>query len=180
MAALDLRDGVQSLVGYASRDLAALWREVGTAAEAEVALRDILPALIDTYGVAAGALAADWYDDLRAKSGAKGRFLAIAADIKDPGTQALVGWATATATDMDSLQGLVLGGVQRRIANFSRETVTGSSVADPSSRGWQRVGAGECGFCSMLLGRGAVYSEASADFPAHDNCRCGAEPIFSN
>jgi hypothetical protein len=70
--------------------------------------------------------------------------------------------------------------MQRRIANFSRQTVMGSSVADPKARGWQRVGAGECktGFCDMLIGRGAVYSEASADFAAHDHCKCSAAPAF--
>lgn len=178
MRGLDLRDGVTGLVGYASRDLDALWREVRTAAEAETALRDILPALIATYGLAASALAADWYDELRHKVGAKGRFSAIAADIKDTGAQALVGWATSTATDMPGLQALVLGGTQRRIANFSRGTIIESSVADPAARGWQRIGSGECAFCAMLIGRGAVYSEASADFAAHDHCSCSAAPEF--
>jgi hypothetical protein len=156
MLGLDLRDGVQGLVTFASRDLDALWRQVRTAAEAEVALRDILPALIDTYGLATGALAADWYDELRNKVGATGRFTAIPADIKDSGAQALIGWAVATATDTPGLQALVLGGTQRRIANFSRQTIAGSSIADPKASGWQRVGSGECGWCSLLIGRGAV------------------------
>lgn len=178
MRGLDLRDGVRGLVGYAQRDLDALWRQVRSAAEAEVALRDILPALIDTYGLAAGTLAADWYDDVREKVGVGGSFTAFPADIKDTGAQALVGWAASEATDLDTLQTLVLGGMQRRIANFSRATVTGSSIADPKATGWQRVGSGECAFCSMLIGRGAVYSEASADFASHDHCNCSAAPAF--
>jgi hypothetical protein len=178
MRGLDLRDGVTGLVGLASRDLDILWREVRTAAEAETALRDILPALIDTYGIAASALAADWYDELRHKVGAKGRFTAISADIKDTGAHALIGWVTTQATDVNSLQSLILGGTQRRIATFSRDTVIESSIADPSARGWQRVGSGECAFCAMLIGRGAVYSEASADFAAHDHCNCSAAPDF--
>lgn len=179
MRGLDLRDGVKGLVGLASRDLDALWREVRTAAEAEAALRDILPALIDTYGIAASALAADWYDELRHKVGAKGRFTAISADIKDTGAHALIGWATTQATDVNSLQSLILGGTQRRIATFSRDTVIESSIADPAARGWQRVGSGECAFCAMLIGRGAVYGEASADFAAHDHCNCSAAPDFN-
>jgi hypothetical protein len=178
MRGLDLRDGVTGLVVLAQRDLDALWRQVSTAAEAETALRDILPALIDTYGLAAGSLAADWYDDIRAKLGIAGSFTAFPADIKDTGAQALVGWAVSTATDTAALQELVLGGTQRRIANFSRQTVTGSSVADPKATGWQRVGSGECDFCSLLIGRGAVYSEASADFASHDHCKCSATPAF--
>jgi hypothetical protein len=175
---LDLRDGVRGLVGYANRDLSALWRQVTTAAEAEVALRDVLPALIDTYGAAAATLAANWYDDHRDKVGPAKAFTAIPVDIADTGAQALVGWAVTEATDTTALQALILGGTQRRIANFSRATVTGSSIADPAATGWQRVGSGECAFCAMLIGRGAVYSEAGADFASHDHCNCSAAPAF--
>lgn len=178
MQGLDLRDGVNGLVVLARNDLAALWRQASTAAEAGTALRDVLPALIDTYGTAAAALAADWYDEHRAKLGVSGRFPAIPADISDSGAHALIGWALKEATDDAALQGLVLGGTQRRIANFSRGTITGSSVEDPKSTGWQRVGSGECAFCEMLIGRGAVYSEASADFASHDHCNCSAVPVF--
>lgn len=178
MRGLDLRDGVKGLVGYANRDLGSLWREVRNAAEAETALRDILPALIDTYGAAAGTLAADWYDDLRDKVDTKARFRAIPADIPDSGAQSLVGWALDSASDYSTFQTLIAGGLQRRIANFSRGTITGSSVADPGAIGWQRVGSGECDFCTLLIGRGAVYTEASADFASHDHCNCGAAPAF--
>jgi hypothetical protein len=175
---LDLRDGVQGLFGYAEKDLQALWRQVSNAAEAKVALHDILPALISTYGAAAASLAANWYDDLRDKLGVGGAFTAIPADIEDSGAHALIGWALNSATDLSAFQSLIQGGMQRRIVNFSRETITGSSVADPRARGWQRTGSGECGFCAMLIGRGSVYSEAAADFASHDHCRCSAVPAF--
>jgi hypothetical protein len=175
---LDLRDGVDGLATLASSDLDVLWRQVSTPAEAEAALRDVLPALIDTYGAAAGTLAADWYDEHRDMVDAKGNFRAFPADIPDTGAQSLVGWATSTATDYTAFQSLILGGMQRRIANFSRLTVVGSSVADPATSGWQRTGSGECTFCDMLIGRGAVYSEATADFASHDHCRCSAVPAF--
>lgn len=178
MRGLDLRDGITGLVGYAKRDLYALWRQVRTAAEAEVALRDVLPSLIDTYGAAAGTLAADWYDDLRDKAGAGGNFRAIPADIKDPGAQELVGWATSKATDMSTMQTLVLGGMQRRISNFSRTTVSGSSIADPKSVGWKRIGVGACEFCRMLIERDVTYTEATADFASHDHCNCQAYPLI--
>jgi hypothetical protein len=177
---LDLRDGVRGLIGYADRDLAALWKQVSTAAEAQVALNDVLPALIRTYGAAAGVLAANWYDELRLKVGVAGAFTAIPADIPETGAYALVGWALEQANDLESLQSLIEGGMQRRIANFSRATITGSSVADPQATGWQRVGSGECTFCRMLIGRGAVYTEAGADFASHDHCHCSATPAFKD
>lgn len=173
-----LRRDVASLSTLASRDLAALWRRVETAAQAETALRDVLPALIETYGAAAATVAADWYDDLREERAVRRRFTAIPAEIPDVGAQSLVGWALSEANDLPAFQTLILGGTQRRIANHARLTVTGSSVADPSARGWQRVGVGECDFCQMLLDRGAVYTEATADFQAHDHCNCGAEPAW--
>jgi hypothetical protein len=174
-----LREGVAGLSSLASRDLSGLWRQADTPAELEAVLRDLLPALIETYGAAAATLAADWYDDTRDEVGARRAFRAIPADIPDVGAQPLVGWALAEANSLDSVLTLVDGGTQRRIANFSRLTVSRSAVADPSARGWKRVGGGSsCDFCSMLLGRGAVYTEASADFEAHDHCNCGAAPAW--
>lgn len=175
-----LRNAVAGLTLAASRDLDALWRQVESAAQARDALSEVLPAIIDTYGVAGATLAAEWYDDLRDKAGVGGSFRAIPADITDSGTDPLIGWALSEATDYGAFQTLILGGAQRRIANFSRDTVMRSSIADPRADGWQRVGDGSsCAFCSMLIARGAVYSEAGADFASHDKCGCGAAPAFS-
>jgi hypothetical protein len=55
----------------------------------------------------------------------------------------------------------------------------GSSIADPKARGWMRVGSGRCDFCRMLIGRGAVYTESTVDFHAHDHCGCGATPAWA-
>lgn len=175
---LSLRSDVGLLTGLAARDLEVVWRDVDSASLAEAALRDTLPALVGRYGAAAATVAADWYDDLRDSRGVPGRFTAIPAEIAETGTQALVGWALTEATDMPSFQTLIVGGAQRRVANFARQTVTLSSVADPGARGWQRTGLGDCEFCAMLIGRGAVYTEATSDFQAHDHCQCGAEPAW--
>lgn len=177
---LGLRSETDRLVRLAERDLSRLWRLVADGASAEVALRDLLPSIIMEYGALGGALAAEWYDDQRAKADVKGSFTALPVSADDRGSQALIGWSLKTATDDTTLQALVLGGVQRRIADHVRYTVTGSSIADPQARGWQRVGVGSCkdGFCDMLISRGAVYSEATADFASHDNCKCSAVPAF--
>jgi hypothetical protein len=182
-AALELRRAVDDLATLADRDLTALWRQVSTAAQAREALSDILPALVETYGAAAATVAADWYDDARDKAGVGGRFSAIPADLTDSGAVVLARWGIeplfAAEPDWDAAQTLIKGGLQRRIANASRDTVAGSSIADPKADGWQRTGSGSCAFCAMLIGRGAVYSEASADFASHDHCHCAAVPAFS-
>lgn len=70
------------------------------------------------------------------------------------------------------------GSLSRLVLDGGRETVRESTLADPRAVGWQRVGAGGCDFCQMLIGRGDVYSEATADFESHDHCACFAEPVF--
>lgn len=69
----------------------------------------------------------------------------------------------------------------REVLDAGRETVMVSSLRDPMSDGWARVGSGdECGFCRMLISNGAVHSSLeTAGFSAHDNCRCQASPVFN-
>lgn len=174
-----LRNSTAELVRFAERDLTALWRGVETPAAARAALMDVLPALVTTYGSAASTLAAEWYDDEREKRSAKGRFRAIPLDPSDRGAQALAGYATTVAKNTDTLQVLVLGGIQRRIADHMRLTIADSSIADPAAQGWVRVGAGACksGWCDQYLD-GEVHYVEGYDFPAHDNCGCYATPAF--
>lgn len=173
MALETLQSEAAALVGLASNDLDRLWRMVAAGASADEALRDLLPAIITEYGQVGAALAAEWYDAQRDKSGVRGRFTGIPVEADDRGAQSLIGWALTEATDDAGLQALILGGTQRRIVDHMRYTVAGSAVADPQATGWQRVTDGNaCAFCSMLAGRGAIYSEATADFASHDHCGC--------
>lgn len=145
-----------------------------------------LPGLVALYGSAAATVAADWYDDLRDTAGIRRPFRAIPAELPDEGrTDALARWAVsplfadlAGEAAWEASFTLTLGGLQRIIANAGRETVTGSTTADPDAEGWQRVGYGNCDFCRILIDRGAVYSEATADFASHDHCNCAAVPAF--
>lgn len=179
MALTTLRSETAQVVALADGDLAALWRMVTAGASAEVALRDLLPSIVTEYGSLGAALAAEWYDEQRAKADVKGRFVAMPVAAEDRGAQALVGWALNTATDDASLKSLILGGVQRRVADHVRYTVTNNTLEDPAASGWQRAGNGECDFCDAIIGRGTVYSEAGADFGAHDGCQCTAVQVWS-
>lgn len=67
----------------------------------------------------------------------------------------------------------------RHAVNGGRETIRQASIDDRRARGWARITSGKpCRFCSLLAGRGAVYSEATVDFQAHDGCHCHAEPAY--
>lgn len=177
-----LQADLAELVRLARVDLAALFAEIDDVAATRALLADVLPDLADVYGSAAASIAADWYDDVRDEEEISGRFRALAAALPDRGrTDALAAWAASTATDIISAQTLAQGGLQRIIANAGRDTVTGSSIADPRARGWQRAGSGHnCAFCNMLIGRGAVYSERSVSFAAHDHCNCVAVPAWED
>lgn len=152
-------------------------------------LRDPLAAVLaevaEKYGTAAATLAADFYDDIRedvVKAGA--RFTPKLAQTPGPERfKSLAGWGIGPlfGGDPDPTTALhkLNGGLTLVVNNVYRETIMESSIADPAARGWQRVADGNaCGFCQMLEGRGAVYSESSADFASHDHCGCSAEPAF--
>jgi len=176
----DLRRDIARLTGLAQRDVATIFRRLETAAEAREALNDVLPTLTRQYGEAASLVAAEWYDDLRDEQAVQGRFRAIPADLPSQDTESLTGWASTTATDLASMEALIIGGLSRRISDWSRETIMGSSFADPRGEGWQRVARADgCQFCVMLAGRGFVYTESTVKFASHDSCHCGATPKWA-
>lgn len=185
------RNDVGDLTRLAERDLDVLTRDVSSGREMRELLEELLPGLVALYGAAAAALASDWYDEVREAQEVRGFFRAIPAVLPDEDrTRSLAGWATGTALT-NAAEGLgsftedravivtkAGGGLQRIVVDAARETVMTSSVQDPRARGWQRIGSGECGFCTVLIRRGAVYSERSATFASHDHCRCAAVPSF--
>ena len=174
------RREVRDLGIEAAKDVAILWRSLEDARGAKEALFDMLPELVAAYHGAAAAAAADFYDAVREAAEAPGRFSAVIMDTdRRLGTDELVKWALATAKDSTSFQSLIIGGVTKRISQGAHAVVTGSSIADPAARGWMRIGAGGCDFCAMLISRGAVYTEASVEFAAHDHDNCGAAPAFN-
>lgn len=175
--ALGLRSETAGLVRLAERDLAALWQLVLSGAPAPEVLNDILPALVTDYGEMGSAVAADWYDGVREAMEARGSFRAIPLEASDRQASGLIGHALLTATDDEALKVLILGGVQRRIADHMRLTVANSSVFDPGAQGWMRVGRGECDWCQQYLD-GEVHMTEGYDFDAHDNCLCSVEPQF--
>lgn len=183
LAAKKHRADLAELARLASSDMSVLFRNVSKADHVRQGLMDTLPKLVAVYGSAAASLGADWYDEMRQEAEVKGKFQAIVADLPDVGrTDALAGWAIGPlfGANPDALAalGMAAGGLQRIIFNADRNTVMQSSAQDRSSRGWHREGFGECEFCSMLISRGDVYTEATADFAAHDNCRCVAVSSF--
>lgn len=177
------RADLSALTTLAGNDLAKVFREFDDGVAAREALRDLLPRLVAIYGSAAATLGADWYDELRESQEVPGAFRAIPAELPNRGrTDSLARWGVeplfGPTADVTSALALVTGGLQRTITDMARRTVAVSAVEDRRSDGWQRVGSGKCDFCSILIGRGAVYNERTVDFSSHDHCGCTAVPAF--
>lgn len=180
------RQALRDVNTLAQGALLTQWRQfnLNDAAQVTAGLLDTLPGLVDGYFVVSSTVAADWYDLVRAQAGARRRFTAIPAEPPDPSrAEVLARWAVGPLFSADPKPDLALsklaGGLQRVVATGARETVRVSSVQDPAAKGWQRVTSGNsCDFCTMLAGRGAVYSEASVAFDTHDACHCDAVPAF--
>ena len=150
------------------------------------ALTEVLPPLCEKYGLAAGTLAADWYDSLRLQQNltAAGAFRASPVDLPDARRyESLAGWGVGPLFRADpdpvAAQSLIAGGLQRIIADQHRLTIVHATMEDPRASGWMRVGdASACGFCRMLIDRGGVYGNDTVTFRSHDDCGCGAAPSW--
>ena len=173
----DLRAETAGLVRLADRDLRRLFARVGAGPVAAEALNDLLPGLVTEYGAMGAAVAAEWYDEIRARRGVRGSFRAEPIRASDRGARSLIEWAVVTATSDDALHQLILGGTQRRIADHVRETVASSSIRDASAQGWRRVGSGACDWCQQYLD-GEIHYVEGYDFPAHDSCGCSVTPAW--
>lgn len=175
------------VVTLATRELRAFWNALDKSNPVAVkkAVSAFMVDLIESYGSIASTVAADYYDDLRGRAGARGKYAATVPDLdiaekvvksSDWAVQPMFG----DAPDANAALSRLSGTAQRNIQQWGRDTMASNSIADPSADGWQREGSGlDCVFCSMLIGRGAVYTEASADFASHDNCNCQAAPAFT-
>lgn len=158
------------------RDALRLAEPGDSAALAEV-VTTYVPVIAERYGLAAGTLAADWYDDLREQAEVAGYFRAIVPDLPDQGRyEAMAAWVVGK----DDVEALIAGGVQRVIADMHRGAVMESSFADPRAAGWARFATGSetCSFCYLTVSRGAVYSEQTARFASHDSCDCLSGPVW--
>lgn len=174
----ELRTALVQLSDNAERDLAALWAQLDAQTVTD-GLMDVVPALVGDYGDAAAGVSAEWYDEYRAELNVPGRFTAGVPATADLGAEALAGWGASLARqDWDTALAQISGGLVKRVMTAGRDTLMSAAQDDPQARGWQRSGRGECAFCRMLIGRGAVYTKASVNFGAHDSCRCVAIPSF--
>ena len=148
-------------------------------------------AIVARYGSASAAGALDYYRRERLAAGVKSpASLRIAPGPADDVVEKAIGWATSdlygpvTPETVAAAQSKVDEAVSQLVLDRGRDTIITNALNDKAAKGWARVTEqGACSFCIMLAlraGAGFLYkSERSADFSAHDNCRCHAEPVFT-
>lgn len=150
------------------------------------ALLGFVPVLVARYGDVTATIAADFYEEMRASSGAPGRFTAVTAAAVAPGpveakVRFLAGHLWTPTPD------LMLGGLLTAADKYVKQPGRNTIAQNAHREGvrWARVptGAKTCAFCLMLAGRTGQWlykSERSAIYDAngekyHGDCDC--QPI---
>lgn len=156
-------------------------------------------ALVDQYGAASSALAADYYDAERVAAQVTGRFTVPLLDPPpDEQVDNSLRWATKDIWErdpddpattpaqleplevrLDQAEKKAKAVTQKLVTDQGRGTVRAAVRSDRQATAWARAAAlGACAFCKLLATRGAVYKQDTADFRAHDGCHCGVVPVF--
>lgn len=181
------REGLADVAELARADLRMMWGSLDLSASPQMilsALLEYVPVLSDRYGTLAGAVAAEWYDELRAAAGTPGRFRALMADLTV--SEAVENRVRSASAHLFEAAGtvdpaLTLAALESSLTKFvlqpGRDTVRTSVFADPQAKGWRRITRpGSCDFCRILESRGGVYLEKTVRFAAHGKCHCAAAP----
>lgn len=166
-----------ALVRMALRDLRDYLADIADASPQAVAgaVRDFYPDLVEKYGEATAALAADHFES------ATGLPATLVRAIDVGRTQADLGYALAPLfSGVGDLDGRLAGLLDRLVKQAGRSTMF-ASVGDNGLR-YARVPWGDtCAFCLMLASRGDVYhtrESAGGDGNRfHPVCDCSIEPV---
>lgn len=161
----DYRLANRELSRLVKRDLTAFFRSLNLSRPeaARDALTGFVPLLVAQYGEMAAAVAAEFYEEMRAASGAAGSFTARLADgIPAGAIEAKVRYLAGhlwTPTP-DAMLGGLLTAADKYVKQPGRNTI--AQNAKRENVRYARVPTGEktCSFCLVLASRDAVYTSA--------------------
>lgn len=184
LTALESKAALQLVTGSAVSVASALLANTsGSFEQRRAELLDGVPEVIAYYSAGSSALAADFYDDERELAAPPKLYLAepIIPD-RTVKIRRAIAWASEPldADDLLTASGRLADVVQLESARPYRETILTNTKRDPSAAGWRRISGGGCKLCRMLADRGAVYTDSTALFATHTNCKCSAQPVFSS
>lgn len=162
-------------------DLNQLWEraQVSGGGVNAVMLGDLIPGIVEKYGLAYGEVAAQWFEALINEP-------ATVARVTNPEVvQNSVRWALAPYVD-SVVSGVayarLAGTVVRHAKRVGRDTLDASVKATPGVFYARQLSGGtNCDFCVILASRGPVYGTEldAGDYGNryHDNCDCQVIPV---
>lgn len=160
----------------------ALGRAKGSPEQQRALLLEAVPGVISYYSEGSSALAADFYDDERERAAPPRLYIAEPVILdRTVKIRRAVAWASDPlfADNRELSSARLAEVVQLETAKPYRDTILTNRRRDPSAVGWRRVTNGGCKMCRMLAEKGAIFSDKTARFAAHGNCKCTAQPVFS-
>lgn len=180
------RNALRSVSVLVQRQLNTKFAQItwGDPARATTQLTALIQATVGNYGEVTAVVAGDFYDEARSANSVPGRFRAVLAAL--PVAEQIAAstrWATgplwSASPNQEQARINVTGVAQRLVQQPGRATIVGSTARDTRAGRFARTG-GDCNFCLMLISRGAVFSDRSAHFQAHDHCDCVGVPVWSD
>lgn len=162
-------------------ELEAFFRSLNLSNPAAVrdALLEFLPVLTAQYGDVAATLAADWYDEARAASGAAGRFRAITAPgVPVEAVEAKVKYLAGHlwTPEPTAMLGGLLAAADKYVKQPGRDTMASNATREGVRFARVPSGSKTCSWCLILASRDAVYlSKKSAGGDGHKyhgKCDC--------
>lgn len=183
----EARSAQEAIAALALRPLRAAWSlwDPSALRESVPVFRDAVDAVTQHYGRAAAAQSLQHYRAVRADAGVSAPLSAppvadVPAGFID---QAVVEALSAAEADIQKAIADLDASAEQLVLDQGRRQALTAVRADRFAKGWARVtNPGACSFCLMLAvraGKGFLYTSVrSANFRAHPNCRCTAEPVF--
>lgn len=174
------RRNLENLYTLAEVDSRAIMRSLSNEPVPIVAgqLRELLPAVSDSYGAAATIVAGEFFLDQQEKAGvtALADYVAPRYDANEI-VQSGIGYSVAQYTkgsSFEAVAGILAGTIQRAVAGYARQTVNQNS--ERASVRYRRVArAGACAFCAYFAVNDLTTKETDK---FHDNCHCVTVPEF--
>ena len=182
------RKATTTLSWLAGRDLARAWKLMDPSRPEQT--RDDLIEVVDALGVDYSRLssvaAAQWYEQMRSKSGVTKPFTPRPEQpVNRDRIRGTVKWAAGSlwGSHPEETVATLTQSLDRWVRTGASATITGNAAADRACTRYARVpqGARTCTFCTMLASRGWVYaSKASAGGLTryHPGCDCAIVPSF--
>ena len=149
-------------------------------------LRQVVPAIVDTYGTAASLVSVDYYMTQRRAANVMGakpfRPTLKSSYPVAKNVEGTIGYTMSriAASEVSTLAGAaaLTGGLQRIIAGIDRALIGDNVAADPIATRYQRLASpNACGFC-ILIAVQAEWEMQADTGGFHNSCQCVNVPLF--